>query len=249
MTGAAVSNVPVCPCSAIAERVATLDWQRIAADLDAHGCAVAGAVLAPAECQVLAESYAEEGLFRSRIVMARHGFGRGEYKYFAYPLPAVVASLRNALYPPLASIANRWNEALGIDVRYPDEHAVFLERCHHAGQTRPTPLLLHYSEDDYNCLHQDIYGEHVFPLQVAFLLSVPGHDFTGGEFVLTEQRPRKQSRAEVVPLSQGDGVIFPVHRRPVQGTRGMYRVNLRYGVSRIRSGQRHTVGIIFHDAI
>jgi uncharacterized protein len=249
MTGAAVSNVPVCPCSAIAERVATLDWQRIAADLDAHGCAVAGAVLAPAECQVLAESYAEEGLFRSRIVMARHGFGRGEYKYFAYPLPAVVASLRNALYPPLASIANRWNEALGIDVRYPDEHAVFLERCHHAGQTRPTPLLLHYSEDDYNCLHQDIYGEHVFPLQVAFLLSVPGHDFTGGEFVLTEQRPRKQSRAEVVPLSQGDGVIFPVHHRPVQGTRGMYRVNLRHGVSRIRSGQRHTVGIIFHDAI
>jgi len=249
MTGAAISNAPVCPCPAIAERVATFDWQRIAADCDAHGCAVAGAMLSPAECQVLRESYTEEGMFRSRIVMARHGFGRGEYKYFAYPLPAVVASLRGALYPPLASIANRWNETLGIDVCYPDEHAAFLERCHGAGQTRPTPLLLHYGEGDYNCLHQDLYGEHVFPLQVAFLLSVPGHDFTGGEFVLTEQRPRQQSRAEVVPLSQGDGVIFPVHHRPVQGTKGWYRVNLRHGVSRVRSGQRHTLGIIFHDAI
>jgi hypothetical protein len=239
----------VCPCPTIAECVATFDWQRIAADLDAHGCAVADAVLSPAECKVLAASYAEEGLFRSRIVMARHGFGRGEYKYFAYPLPAVVASLRSALYPPLASIANHWNEALGIDVRYPDEHAAFLEWCHKAGQIRPTPLLLHYGEGDYNCLHQDLYGEHVFPLQVAFLLSVPGHDFTGGEFVLTEQRPRQQSRAEVVPLSQGDGVIFPVHHRPVQGTKGWYRVNLRHGVSRVRSGQRHTLGIIFHDAI
>ena len=249
MIGAPVSNAPVGPCSAIAERVTTLDWQRITADLDTHGCAVVGAVLPSAECKALAESYAEEGLFRSRIVMARHGFGRGEYKYFAYPLPDVVASLRSALYPPLASIANRWNETLGIDVRYPDEHAVFLERCHGAGQTRPTPLLLHYGEGDYNCLHQDLYGEHVFPLQVAFLLSVPGYDFTGGEFVLTEQRPRQQSRAEVVPLSQGDGVIFPVHHRPVQGTKGWYRVNLRHGVSRVRSGQRHTVGIIFHDAI
>src|SRR5690348_16817789 len=171
MTGAAISNAPVYACSAIAERVAALDWQRLAADLDMHGCAVAGAVLAPAECQVLAESYAEEGLFRSRIVMARHGFGRGEYKYFAYPLPDVVASLRRALYPPLSSIANRWNEALHIDVRYPDEHAAFLERCHSAGQTRPTPLLLHYDEGDYNCLHQDLYGAHVFPLQVALLLS------------------------------------------------------------------------------
>jgi len=249
MTGAAVSNAPVYRCRTIAERVATFDWQRIAADLDAHGCAVADAVLAPAKCKVLAASYAEEGLFRSRIVMARHGFGRGEYKYFASPLPAVVASLRSALYPPLASIANRWNEALGIDVRYPDEHAAFLEWCHAAGQTRPTPLLLHYGEGDCNCLHQDLYGEHVFPLQVAFLLSVPGHDFTGGEFVLTEQRPRQQSRAEVVPLSQGDGVIFPVHHRPVQGTKGWYRVTLRHGVSRVRSGQRHTLGIIFHDAI
>ena len=249
MTGAAVANAPVRPCPAIAERAAALDWQRLAADLDAHGYAVAGAVLAPAECQVLAESYAEEGLFRSRIVMARHGFGRGAYKYFAYPLPDAVASLRSALYPPLARIANHWNEVLGLDLRYPDGHAVFLERCHQAGQTRPTPLLLHYGEGDYNCLHQDLYGEHVFPLQVAFLLSVPGHDFTGGEFVLTEQRPRMQSRAEVVPLSQGDGVIFPVHHRPVQGTRGWYRVNLRHGVSRVRSGQRYTVGIIFHDAI
>jgi hypothetical protein len=248
MTGAAISNAPVCPCPNIAERVATFDWQRIAADLDADGCAVVGAVVSPVECQVLRESYAEEGMFRSRIVMAHHGFGRGEYKYFAYPLPTVVASLRSVLYPPLASIANRWNETLGIDVCYPDEHAALLERCHGAGQTRPTPLLLRYGEGDYNCLHQDLYGEHVFPLQVAFLLSVPGHDFTGGEFVLTEQRPRQQSRAEVVPLSQGDGVIFPVQHRPVQGTKGWYRVNLRHGVSRVRSGQRHILGIIFHDA-
>jgi hypothetical protein len=232
----------------MAERIAALDWQRITTDLDAHGCAVINAVLAPPACVALAETYAADEPFRSRIVMARHGFGRGEYKYFAYPLPDVVASLRSALYPPLASIANRWNEALGVDVRYPEEHAAFLERCHGAGQTRPTPLLLHYGEGDYNCLHQDLYGEHVFPLQVAFLLSVPEQDFTGGEFVLTEQRPRQQSRAEVVPLGQGDGVIFPVHHRPVQGTRGMYRVNLRHGVSRVRSGQRHTLGIIFHDA-
>jgi hypothetical protein len=233
---------------AMAERLAALDWPRLATDLDAHGYAVVPAVLSPQECVALAEMYAAEELFRSRIVMARHGFGSGEYKYFAYPLPDVVASLRQALYPPLASIANRWHEALGIDVRYPDVHAAFLERCHGAGQTRPTPLLLYYGEGDYNCLHQDLYGEHVFPLQATFLLSVPGHDFTGGEFVLTEQRPRRQSRAEVVPLCQGDGVIFPVRQRPVQGMRGMYRVTLRHGVSRVRSGQRHTVGIIFHDA-
>jgi hypothetical protein len=180
--------------------------------------------------------------------MSRHGFGRGEYKYFAYPLPGVIASLREALYPPLARIANRWNEALGDRLRYPDEHSAFLERCHKAGQSRPTPLLLQYGEGDYNCLHQDIYGEHVFPLQVAILLSAPGKDFSGGEFVLTEQRPRMQSRAEVAPLRQGDGVIFPVHHRPVQGTRGIYKVNLRHGVSRVRSGRRHTLGIIFHDA-
>lgn len=249
MIGVPVANAPEGPYPALAERIATLDWQRIAADLNTYGCAVVDAVLSAAECKVLAESYTEEGLFRSRIIMARHGFGRGEYQYFAYPLPAMVASLRSALYPPLASIANRWNEALGIDLRYPDEHGAFLERCHDAGQTRPTPLLLHYGQGDYNCLHQDVYGEHVFPLQVAFLLSMPGHDFTGGEFVLTEQRPRQQSRAEVVPLSQGDGVIFAVYHRPVPGTKGWYRVNLRHGVSRVRSGQRQTLGIIFHDAI
>jgi hypothetical protein len=233
---------------AIAERVVGLDWQRLATDLDTHGCAVVHAVLSPQECAVLAQTYAADEPFRSRIVMARHGFGRGEYKYFAYPLPDVVASLRSALYPPLASIANRWNAALGIAMRYPDAHAAFLEQCHGAGQTRPTPLLLHYGASDYNCLHQDLYGEQVFPLQVTFLLSIPGEDFTGGEFVLTEQRPRQQARAEVVSLHQGDGVIFPVHHRPVQGTRGMYRVNMRHGVSRLHSGQRHTLGIIFHDA-
>src|SRR5262245_41823221 len=249
MTGVGHSRGASTSVPTIAERIATLDWPRFATDLDAHGCAVMSAILSPQECAALAATYTADAAFRSRIVMAQHGFGRGEYKYFAYPLPDVVASLRYALYPPLASIANRWNETLGIDVRYPDEHAAFLERCHGAGQTRPTPLLLHYGEGDYNCLHQDLYGEHVFPLQVAFLLSVPGHDFTGGEFVLTEQRPRQQSRAEVVPLSQGDGVIFPVHHRPVLGTKGWYRVTLRHGVSRVHFGQRHTLGIIFHDAI
>ena len=187
-------------------------------------------------------------LFRSRVVMARHGFGRGEYKYFAYPLPELVATLRGALYPPLADIANRWNESMAIGLRFPRDHATYLARCHKAGQTKPTPLLLAYGAGDYNCLHQDLYGEHVFPLQVAFLLSRPGEDFTGGEFVLTEQRPRMQSRAEIVPLTQCEGVIFPVHHRPVQGTRGTYRVNMRHGVSRLRSGRRHTLGVIFHDA-
>jgi hypothetical protein len=180
--------------------------------------------------------------------MGRHGFGRGEYKYFAYPLPDVIAQLRPMLYVRLHQVANRWNEAMGIDIRYPPTHEAFLERCHAAGQTRPTPLLLQYGAGDYNCLHQDLYGEHVFPLQVAILLSEPGRDFTGGEFVLTEQRPRMQSRPEVVQLGQGDAVAFAVHHRPVQGTRGFYRVNLRHGVSRIHSGHRHTVGIIFHDA-
>lgn len=236
------------PAVSVTERVAALSWQEIGAELDAHGAAVARGVLSREECEQLAASYAAEAPFRSRIVMSRHGFGRGEYKYFAYPLPDLVAELRTALYPHLADIANRWNEALGIDVRYPRDHAAFLERCHRAGQTRPTPLLLQYGEGDYNCLHQDLYGTHVFPLQVAFLLSVPGRDFTGGEFVLTEQRPRMQSRVEVVALGQGDGVIFPVHHRPVQGARGIYRVNMRHGVSRLRSGRRHTVGIIFHDA-
>jgi uncharacterized protein len=224
------------------------DWSRIGEDLDAHGCAVIGSLLAADDCRALAASYADEGSFRSRVVMSRHGFGRGEYRYFAYPLPPLVAELRKALYPPLAAIANRWHGALALDAYYPADHAAFLARCHAAGQTRPTPLLLQYGEGDYNCLHQDLYGEHVFPLQVACLLSAPGRDFTGGEFVLTEQRPRLQSRAEVVPLGQGDAVIFPVHYRPVRGTRGTYRVNLRHGVSRVRSGRRHTLGIIFHDA-
>ena len=228
--------------------IATLDWGRIAADLDTHGCATTGQLLIAEECAALAQSYAEEKLFRSRIVMSRHGFGRGEYKYFAYPLPDIVAELRGALYPPLADIANRWNGAMGLDVAFPREHAGFLKRCHDAGQTKPTPLLLQYGAGDFNCLHQDIYGENVFPLQVVFLLSQPGTDFTGGEFVLTEQRPRMQSRAEVVPLRQGEGAIFPVRHRPVQGARGIYRVNMRHGVSRLRSGHRHTLGIIFHDA-
>ncbi len=232
----------------IEARLATLDWQRIAASLDAEGCAHIGAVLSPVECRSLIAMYDDDARFRSRIVMTRHGFGRGEYKYFAAPLPEVVAALRTALYPPLAAIANRWNAALGVEVRYPEAHEDFLARCRRAGQTKPTPLLLRYGEGDYNCLHQDLYGEQVFPLQVAFLLSEPARDFTGGEFVLTEQRPRMQSRAEVVPLGQGDGVIFPVHHRPVQGKRGVYRVTMRHGVSRVRSGHRHTLGVIFHDA-
>jgi hypothetical protein len=232
----------------IEDRLAALDWERVGTSLDEHGSAVIGPVLSAEECDSLAATYGEDGRFRSRIIMARHGFGRGEYKYFAHPLPDLVASLRTALYPPLAGVANRWNEAMGVDVRYPDGHEDFLERCHRAGQTKPTPLLLQYGAGDYNCLHQDLYGEHVFPLQLTFLLSAPGRDFAGGEFVLTEQRPRMQSRAEVVPLRQGEGVIFPVHHRPVQGTRGVYRVNMRHGVSRVRSGHRHTLGIIFHDA-
>ncbi len=232
----------------VGERIATIDWAGVGDELDAQGCAIVRSLLSPEECRDLAGRYPEESPFRSRVVMSRHGFGRGEYKYFAYPLPQMIQDLRTALYPPLASIANRWNEALGVELRYPEDHAAFLKRCHRAGQTRPTPLLLQYGEGDYNCLHQDLYGEHVFPLQVAFLLSLPGRDFTGGEFVLTEQRPRMQSRAEVVPLAQGDGVIFPVHHRPVRGSRGFYRVTMRHGVSRLRSGHRHTTGIIFHDA-
>jgi uncharacterized protein len=233
--------------AAIAARVAALGWTRIAADLDAYGCAVTGAMLTPAECRALAASYPSDRPFRSRVIMARHGFGRGEYKYFADPLPPDVVALREALYPPLAAIANRWHATLDVARRFPATHDAFLAECHAAGQVKPTPLLLQYGEGDYNCLHQDVYGEHVFPLQVAFLLSRPG-DFTGGEFVLTEQRPRMQSRAEVVPLEQGCGAIFPVRERPVQGTRGVYRVNMRHGVSRLRGGQRHTLGIIFHDA-
>ena len=228
--------------------IATLDWRRLNETLDAHGNAMIEGLLAPAACQALAALYPQDGLFRSHVVMARHGFGRGEYKYFAYPLPEPIATLRAALYPPLAEVANRWNAALRLEARYPPDHAAFLARCHAAGQRRPTPLLLRYGPGDYNCLHQDLYGEHVFPLQVAILLAEPGRDFAGGEFVLTEQRPRLQSRPEVVPLRQGDAVIFAVHHRPAQGARGPTRVNLRHGVSRLRAGQRHTVGIIFHDA-
>ena len=231
-----------------ADRVEAIDWQRVADDLDEQGCAVLERLLTLAECRAIAALYGDDDRFRSRVVMARHGFGRGEYKYFAYPLPDLIASLRTQIYPHLARIANRWNEAMGIDVRYPAEHAAFLELCHKAGQLRPTPLLLQYGPGDYNCLHQDLYGALAFPLQASILLSEPGRDFTGGEFVLTEQQPRMQSRPEVVPLRQGDAVVFAVHHRPVQGTRGTYRVNMRHGVSRLRSGQRHTLGVIFHDA-
>ena len=218
------------------------------AELDAQGVARLGPVLTPAECQALVALYEQPSLFRSRVVMARHGYGRGEYQYFAEALPDAVQALREALYPKLVPVANRWNAAMGLTVRYPEVHAEFLARCHAAGQAKPTPLLLRYGPGDYNCLHQDLYGEHVFPLQVVVLLSAPGEDFTGGEFVLTEQRPRMQSRAEVVPLAQGEAAVFAVAQRPVQGSRGSYRVTMRHGVSRLRTGQRHTLGIIFHDA-
>src|ERR1700732_2131212 len=248
MKSHATNIIHPAPASDIAARVDAIDWIKASHDLDAQGCAVLNGLLSPDECRALAAFYPDDALFRSRVVMGRHGFGRGEYKYFSYPLPELIAELRPALYAQLRDIANRWNEAMGIDIRYPQSHEAFLKRCHAAGQTRPTPLLLQYGAGDYNCLHQDLYGEHVFPLQVAILLSEPGRDFAGGEFVLTEQRPRMQSRPEVVPLAQGDAVAFAVHVRPVQGTRGFYRVNLRHGVSRIRSGQRHTLGVIFHDA-
>jgi len=241
-------RAPIGGEASIGERIAGLDWPGIAARLDTDGHALTGPVLAAEECAALTAIYDVEARFRSRVVMARHGFGRGEYKYFAHPLPEAVAALRAALYPALAGIANRWNEMLGVALRYPEDHATFLARCHGAGQTKPTPLMLRYGADDYNCLHQDIYGEHVFPLQATFLLSAPERDFTGGEFVLTEQRPRMQSRAEVVPLGQGHGVLFAVRERPVRGARGYYRVTLRHGVSRLRSGRRYTLGIIFHDA-
>ncbi|KYF76381.1 proline hydroxylase [Sorangium cellulosum] len=232
----------------VEERAASVDWARVAQELDAHGCAVIEGLLTGAECGDLAALYARDELFRSRVVMARHGFGRGEYKYFAHPLPGLVAALRAGVYPRLVPIANRWSADMGLEVQYPEEHARFVERCHAAGQVQPTPLLLHYGEGDYNCLHQDLYGEHVFPLQVAILLSEPERDFTGGELVMTEQRPRMQSRPMVVPLRQGDAAVFAVRHRPVQGTRGVYRVSMRHGVSRVRSGHRHTLGVIFHDA-
>ena len=231
-----------------AQQANVVDWQRIASELDAHGCAVTGPLLPAETCAQLIDSYDEDVRFRSKIVMARHGFGQGEYKYFAAPLPQTITALRARFYSPLAEIANRWNERLGVATRFPDSLDSFLARCHKAGQTRPTPLLLKYGPGDYNCLHQDLYGEHVFPLQVVILLSEPGKDFTGGEFVLTEQRPRMQSRAEVVPLRRGDAAVFAVHHRPVKGARGFYRVTMRHGVSALRSGHRQTAGIIFHDA-
>jgi hypothetical protein len=232
----------------IESRLHAYEWSAVATHLHAHGWAMLEGLLSAAECRAIAGLYARGGNFRSRIVMARHGFGRGEYQYFAYPLPDIIADLRSSLYARLVPVADRWNALMGIDVRYPAEHRDFLTRCHEAGQRRPTPLLLQYEEGDFNALHQDLYGDHVFPFQVVFLLSRPGDDFAGGEFVLTEQRPRMQSRAEVVPLRQGDAAIFAVHNRPVQGKRGVYRVTLRHGVSRVRSGRRHTAGIIFHDA-
>ena len=237
------------PGNEMANRLSAIDWQQVAGDLDSQGHTLVSQLLTPGECAAVAAMYPDDGIFRSRVLMERHGFGRGEYKYFGYPLPDLIASLRSFAYPHLAKIANRWNAALGVDVCYPARHADFIEHCHAAGQTRPTCLLLQYGTDDYNRLHQDLYGAQVFPLQMAILLSDAERDFTGGEFILTEQRPRMQSRAEVVPLRQGDAVIFAVHQRPVTGLRGTYRVKHRHGVGRVRSGHRHTLGIIFHDAL
>jgi len=241
-------DVPAVDAADLSHRIAGLDGAALGRELDAWGCALVPAVLRPPECTALAALYDDERRFRSRVVMERHGYGRGEYRYFAAPLPAPVEALRANFYPLLAPIANRWHAALGLAPRFPERHADFLARCHAAGQTRPTPLLLRYGEGDYNCLHQDLYGEHVFPLQVALLLSAPCTDFEGGDFVLTEQRPRRQSRAEVVPLRQGDAVVFAVQRRPVAGAHGVVRVQMRHGVSRLRRGQRYTLGLIFHDA-
>lgn len=241
-------DIAIATPESIAQRVDSIDWPRAAAELDAHGCALLAGLLSAEECDALSALYPRDDLYRSRVLMARHGFGRGEYKYFDYPLPDVIGGLRTAIYPHLAPLANAWNESMRIDVRFPPTHAAFLRRCHQAGQLRPTPLILQYEAGDFNCLHQDLYGEHVFPIQLAILLSEPGKDFTGGEFVLTEQRPRMQSRVEVVPLRKGDAVVFAVHHRPVQGARGAYRVNMRHGVSQLRSGHRHTLGVIFHDA-
>jgi hypothetical protein len=243
--GAAGTAAAAAPAVA---RIEALNWSQITDELNEQGSVLLKSVLAPQECVSLSSLYSNEVIFRSRVVMARHGFGRGEYKYFNYPLPPIIQGVRTALYREVAPIANRWNRSMGIEVQYPKEHSEFIKRCHDAGQSRPTPLLLQCGPGDYNCLHQDLYGEHVFPIQVAFLLSEPGRDFEGGEFVLTEQRPRMQSRPEVIPLRQGDAVAFAVHHRPVQGTRGIYQVNLRHGVSRLHSGQRHAAGVIFHDA-
>ena len=239
---------PESPKKGLTEAVAALDWSRIGTELDATGCAMTGPLLSPGLCAELSAQYDQDGAFRSRVVMARHGFGRGEYRYYSYPLPPPIQALRSSLYPQLAPVANRWLEVRGKPAAYPATHTEFLDRCHAQGQSRPTPLLLRYGPGDYNCLHQDLYGDLYFPLQVAFLLDRPGEDFTGGEFALTEQRPRMQSRVEVVPLRQGEGVIFAVNQRPVRGGRGIYQVAMRHGVSRLRSGRRHTMGIIFHDA-
>lgn len=248
MTGQAQRTDVQPPMAAPEQSMVDLDWNAIAADLNATGQATIGPVLSVEECNLLIEAYDQQAFFRSRVVMARHGFGRGEYQYFNYPLPDLIATLRHAFYPHLAAIANQWLEMTGREGAYPADHADYLRQCHEAGQCLPTPLMLKYQAGDYNCLHQDIYGDHLFPLQIAILLSDPARDFTGGEFVLTEQRPRMQSRAEVVALARGQAVIFPVNERPVRGTRGIYRVRMRHGVSRVRSGQRHVLGLIFHDA-
>jgi len=231
-----------------ADPLAVIDWHEIVASLDDRGYATTPPLLTAAECRGLAALYAREDAFRSRVIMQRHSFGRGEYKYLCYPLPSAVEGLRQAIYPLLAPIANRWCERLHEEGRFPPSLDAYLAQCHAAGQQRPTPLLLKYEVGDYNCLHQDLYGDLVFPLQLTVLLSAPEEDFTGGEFLLVEQRPRAQSKGEVVPLRRGEAVIFPVHHRPVEGTRGPYRVTMRHGVSRLRSGQRYTLGIIFHDA-
>mgnify|MGYP001136084936 CR=1 FL=1 len=228
--------------------VSALDWRAIGDDLDQVGVAATGPLLTAEQCAALRALYPDDSRFRSHVVMKRHGFGEGEYKYYANPLPEIIASLRGAFYPCLAPIANEWHRRMGVDRRFPESLQAFLDECHSDGQTRPTPLLLKYRPGDYNCLHQDLYGAHVFPIQLVVLLSEPGADFTGGEFVMTEQRPRMQSRAEVVPLSLGHGALFTVNDRPKAGTRGDYRVKMRHGVSRVRSGERYTTGIIFHDA-
>jgi uncharacterized protein len=233
---------------ALIQRIDDLDWPALEQSLEQDGSAIIRNLLSPTQCQGLSALYAETGLFRSKVIMARHGFGRGEYQYFCYPLPDLVQQLRQSLYPALVPLANRWNACMGLAEQYPSEHSDFIQRCHAAGQMRATPLLLQYGPQDYNCLHQDLYGPQVFPLQVAILLSEPGRDFCGGEFVLTEQRPRMQSRPQVIDLKQGDALVFAVHQRPVKGVRGYYRVNMRHGVSRVHDGRRHTLGIIFHDA-
>lgn len=248
MNARGVGAIGSVPPNELVGRVAAIEWPEVEADLDAQGAAVIKGLLAPVDCHELSSLYQRDDIFRARVVMARHGFGRGEYRYFDYPLPPLIGVLRESLYAHLAPVANRWYDAMGMTERFPDRHSDFIDRCHAAGQEKPTPLLLQYGAGDYNCLHQDLYGEHVFPLQVAVLLEEPGRDFRGGEFVLVEQRPRMQTRAQVVDLRQGDAVVFAVHHRPVRGTRGFYRVNVRHGVSEMRAGHRHTLGIIFHDA-